>query len=107
MEKIDSIARKILGWKLNRWDRWFDYENGKFIPTCEFKPEENLDHAMMIVEKLEKFGFKFKTNGNNEVYFNEYCASGETLPEAITNAAYSLVEFESSYDTTRIWQRLC
>ena len=41
MEKVECVARKILGWKLNRWDRWFDFEHGKFISTSEFKPDEN------------------------------------------------------------------
>lgn len=107
MEKVECVARKILGWKLNRWDRWFDFEHGKFISTSEFKPDENMEQAMMIVEKLEKLGFKFKTNGNNEVYFNEYGATGKTIPEAIINAAYSLIEYHSVYDTARLWQRLC
>ncbi|MEH7302656.1 BC1872 family protein, partial [Neobacillus drentensis] len=47
--KTDSIARRILGWKLNRWDRWYDYEMGTFIHETDFQPEHNLDHAMLIV----------------------------------------------------------
>ena len=50
--KIDIIARRILGWKLNRWDRWYDHENGIFIHESEFQPEKELDHAMKIVKKL-------------------------------------------------------
>ena len=57
MNKTESIARRVLGWKLNRWDRWHDYESSTFISLSDFQPEENLDHAMLIVEKLEKSGF--------------------------------------------------
>ena len=70
MNKTDSIARRILGWALNRWDRWYDVERGVFIHDSEFQPEQNLQHAMLIVEKLEKFGFTYTTNGVSEVCFN-------------------------------------
>ena len=33
MNKIEIVARIILGWKLNRWDRWYDYEKEMFIPA--------------------------------------------------------------------------
>ncbi len=107
MNKVDSIARRILGWKLNRWDRWFDYEKGIFIHDSEFQPEHNLDHAMLIVDRLKGFGFSYKTNGVSEVCFNDVQATGETLSQAITNAAYSIIEQQSVVDTTRLWQRLC
>lgn len=90
--KIDIIARRILGWKLNRWDRWYDYENGVFIHDSEFQPEQNLDHAMLIVERLENVGFTYQAKGENEVCFNNVCAAGETLAEAITNAAYIIAD---------------
>lgn len=107
MNKIDSIARRILGWKLNRWDRWYDYEKGIFIHDSEFQPEHNLGHAMLIVERLEKFGFTFSKNGESEVSFNNVTGSGETLPQAITNAAFSLVEQYSVniYDR-EIWAQM-
>ena len=54
MNQVEIIARRILGWKLNRWDRWFDFEKGTFIPVADFQPEKNLDHAMLIVEKLKE-----------------------------------------------------
>ncbi|WML44427.1 hypothetical protein [Neobacillus sp. PS3-40] len=107
MIKTDSIARKILGWKLNRWDRWFDYEKGIFIHDSEFQPEKNLDHAMLIVEKLEKFGYKYTTNGVSEVAFNDVRETGETLAQAITNAAYTIITNHSKVNSTRIWQQLC
>jgi len=51
MNKTDSIARRILGWKLNRWDRWYDYEKGVFIHDSEFQPEHSLDHAHSILRR--------------------------------------------------------
>jgi hypothetical protein len=107
MNKTDSIARRILGWKLNRWDRWFDYEKGIFIHDSEFQPEQNLEHAMLIVNRLEEFGFTFSTAGESEVSFNNIRAKGETLAQAITNAAYSIIEQHSVATTTRIWSTLC
>jgi hypothetical protein len=107
MIKTDSIARRILGWKLNRWDRWYDHENGIFIHDSEFQPEQNLDHAMLIVERLAKFGFKYETNGVSEVSFNEVRATGNSLSQAITNAAYSLIEKSAEVNTSRIWSQMC
>lgn len=107
MNKIDSIARRILGWKLNRWDRWYDYEKGLFINDSEFQPEHNLTHAMLIVERLEKFGYKYSTNGVSEVCFNEVRGTGNTLSQAITNAAYSIIERNAIVDSGSIWQQLC
>lgn len=92
MDKIDIIARRILGWKLNSWDKWYDFEAGKMIHESEFQPERNLDHAMIIVKRLEKFGFIFIQNGETEVCFNQICAKGDTLAQAITNAAYELAD---------------
>lgn len=106
MNKTDAIARRILGWALNRWDRWYDSEKGVFIH--DFQPEQNLDHAMIIVEKLEQLGFTFKKKSDSEVCFNDIQAEGETLAQAITNAAYTLVETHStSSNSTRIWSQLC
>lgn len=107
MSKTDSIARRILGWALNRWDRWYDYEKGVYIHESEFQPEHNLGHAMLIVERLEKFGFTFNTNGESEVSFNDVRGTGDTLSQAITNAAYSIVEKYSVPDTSSVWQPLC
>jgi hypothetical protein len=106
MNKTDSIARRILGWKLNRWDRWFDYEKGEFIHDSEFQPEENLEHAMKIVKKLEEVGFNFHTNGATEVRFNEIKGTGNNLAQAITNAAFSIIEHHSVAHSPRIWSRL-
>ncbi len=106
MSKTDSIARRILGWKLNRWDRWYDYEKGVFIHDSEFQPEQNLDHAMIIVNKLEQLGFKYSSDGNSEVCFNDIKEKGETLAQAITNAAFSLIELSSISDSSKMWNRL-
>lgn len=95
MTKIEIIARRILGWTLNRWDRWYDPEKEVFIPVTDFQPEHNLDHAMLIVKRLEKLGFTYKTNGSSEVCFNNVCETGNTLAEAITNTAYSIADNSS------------
>ncbi|WNF38583.1 hypothetical protein RJD24_09240 [Bacillaceae bacterium IKA-2] len=107
MNKTESIARKILGWKLNSSDRWYDSEQSVFINTSDFQPEEHLDHAMLIVKRLEKFGFQYTTNGVSDCHFNEVSATGDTLAEAITNAAYSIVGENSIVDSSKIWQQLC
>ncbi|WP_210365826.1 hypothetical protein [Bacillus sp. REN3] len=107
MSKTDSVARRILGWKLNRWDRWYDYEKGVFIHDSEFQPEQNLGHAMLIVEKLEKFGYTFTKRGEVEAGFNDIRATGENLAQAIVNAAYSLIEQNSEVETTKLWSKLC
>ena len=102
VNKADIIARRILGWKLNRWDRWYDFENGVFIPESGFQPEKNLAHAMLIVERLEHLGFTYTTTGNFEVCFsnefNHVSETGETLAQAITNAAYSIADTSDPSD---------
>jgi hypothetical protein len=107
MNKIDSIARRILGWKLNRWDRWYDHEKGVFIYDSEFQPEQNLGHAMLIVQRLERFGYTFTKNGDSEVSFNNVVATGETLAQAITNAAYSIIENHTITNSRNMWHQLC
>jgi hypothetical protein len=92
MNKIEIIARRILGWKLNRWDRWYDHEKGVFIYESEFQPEQNLDHAMLIVKKLEQFGYNYQVKGDSGVCFNGVCSTGDTLAQAITDAAYSIAD---------------
>ncbi|WP_040208836.1 BC1872 family protein [Neobacillus jeddahensis] len=95
MTRTEIVARRILGWKLNRWDRWFDFEKGKFIQVSEFQPEQNLDHAMIIVEKLQALGFTYTTNGVSEVCFDHICENGDTLAAAIMNAAYTIADNSS------------
>ncbi|KGM45001.1 hypothetical protein P9D43_03195 [Neobacillus niacini] len=90
MNKTEVIARRILGWKLNRWDRWYDQEKENFI--YDFKPEENLEHALFIVERLKGFGYTYSVIGKYEVCFNDVCDNGKTLAQAITNAAFSLAD---------------
>lgn len=107
LNKTDSIARRILGWKLNRWDRWYDYDKGIFIHESDFQPEQNLNHAMMIVEKLEEVGYTYKTDGLNEVSFNGVRGTGASLSQAITNAAYSIIERHSEVNSASIWQKMC
>jgi hypothetical protein len=98
MNNTEIIARRILGWKLNRWDRWYDFEKNIFIYVSEFQPEHNLEHAMLIVKRLETLGYTFETNGDKEVYFNDLFATGETLAQAITNAAYLIADNSSIPD---------
>jgi len=93
MDKIEIIARRILGWKLNKWNKWFDFEKG--ISIQEFEPEQNLEHAMLIVEKLKELGFTYTINGAAEVCFDGVCAVGDTLAQAITNAAFILADNSS------------
>ncbi len=107
MNKTEPIARRILGWKLNRWDRWFDYEKNIFIHTSDFQPEQNLDHAMLIVDRLEKYGFTYKRNGDAEVCINDVSATGDTLAQAITNAAYTILEMRTVSDSSKLWRKLC
>jgi hypothetical protein len=98
MNKIDIIARRILGWKLNSWNKWYDFEKEIFILDDEFQPEQNLDHAMLIVEKLKNLGFTYTQKGPTEICFNEVCATGDTLAQAITNAAYAIADNTSVPD---------
>ncbi|WP_458413716.1 BC1872 family protein [Schinkia sp. CFF1] len=90
--KVDIIARRILGWKLNNWEKWYDREERLFIHDSEFQPEHNIDHAMRIVKKLEAIGFTYSTREDNTVCFNNVCAVGDTLAQAITNAAFELAD---------------
>ncbi|WP_042355610.1 BC1872 family protein [Bacillus rubiinfantis] len=98
MNKTEIIARRILGWKLNRWDRWFDYEKGEFISVSEFQPEQQLGHAFRIVARMEELGFTYKTDGATMVCFGDVCETGETLAEAITNAAFAIADNSSVPD---------
>lgn len=90
MNKTEVIARRILGWKLNRWDRWYDPERSVFI--YDFQPEECREHAFLIVEKLKSFGYTFSVKEEYGVCFNDVCETGDTLEQAITNAAFSLAD---------------
>ena len=90
MNKTEIIARRILGWKLARWDKWYDYRSNTYIEN--FAPEKNLEHAMMIVERLNEYGFKYEQKGDKKVCFNDYCAEGRNLAEAITNAAFEIAD---------------
>ena len=53
-----------------------------FIYDSEFQPEQNLDHAKLVVEKLENFGYEF-LKGENEVCFNHITGTGETSPKPL------------------------
>ena len=50
----------------NRWDRWYDFEKRKFIPDTDFQPEENLNHAMIIVDRLEQCGYTYTIKSPTE-----------------------------------------
>ncbi|MCQ6279559.1 hypothetical protein [Bacillus sp. EB600] len=93
MNNVEVIARRILGWKLNRWDRWYDEEDSNFI--YDFQPDQNLEHAMLIVKRLEKYGFTYTPKGVSKVCFNDKCATGDTLAQAITNAAFEIADNSS------------
>ena len=107
MNKISGVARRILGWKLNRWDRWYDFEKRKFIPDTDFQPEENINHAMLIVDRLEQCGYTYTIKSPTEVHFNDITGTGRTLAQAITDAAFNLVERHSGQDNTENWRTLC
>jgi hypothetical protein len=47
---------------------------------------------MLIVNKLNMWGITYSTNGVSEVQFDDVTGTGDTLAEAITNAAYFLIE---------------
>lgn len=95
MNKTEIIARRILGWKLNNWDKWYDFEKSIFIPVADFQPEHNLDHAIIVSERLKKLGFTYKTDGVSEAFFDDHHGTGETLAQAITNAAFSIADNSS------------
>ncbi|MCD8501345.1 MAG: hypothetical protein LRY71_06225 [Bacillaceae bacterium] len=97
MDKVEVIARRVLGWSLNSPKKWYSVEEATFIEN--FDPTENLNDAMRIVRKFEELGFTFSKQGDTKVCFgNQFikeCGTGATLAEAITNAAYSIAEVES------------
>ena len=89
-------------------DRWYDVEKGVFIHDSEFQPEQNLAHAMLIVERLRGvWVYIYHKWGIKVVFFNNVRATGDTLSQAITNAAYSIIENNSIVASSRVWQRLC
>ncbi|WP_071392935.1 BC1872 family protein [Bacillus tuaregi] len=92
MNKKDTIVREILGWKPYGKNSWYDVEKDSFVHESYYKPEKFIEHAMVIVKKLEMFGVSYRTNGASEVYFDDVSGMGATLPEAITNAAYNLIK---------------
>ncbi|WP_409275208.1 BC1872 family protein [Neobacillus sp. SCS-31] len=98
MDKTEIIARRIMGWKLNRWDRWYDPENRVFIPAADFQPSINLDNAMTIVKRLKMAGYTYEATEKNEVSFNGVRATGATLAEAITEAAFTIADNSSVDD---------
>lgn len=106
MNKTEMIARRILGWKLNRWDRWYDFENGEFINECDFQPDKNLEHALRIVDKLEQYGFTYEPKSDCEVCFNNIVGTGSNLAEAITDAAYQLADVEVVHEDWMHYQNI-
>ena len=75
MDKTESIVRRILGWKLNNLDKWYDHENSIFIDKNEFQPYENIEHAMQIVKRLEAFGYQYTNKDDVEVSFDNQLQS--------------------------------
>lgn len=92
MNKKDTIVREILGWKPYGKNSWYDVEKDLFVHESYFKPEKFMEHAMLIVKKLEMMGVNYRMNGSSEVCFDDVIGTGATLPEAISNAAYRLIE---------------
>ena len=101
MNKKDLIAREILGWKVRSKNSWYDVEKEVFVHESYFKPEKYIDQAMLIVKKLDLWGVTYSINGVAEVQFDDVTGTGNTLAEAITNAAYLLIKkyamIESKY----------
>lgn len=95
VNKIEIIARRVFGWKLHSVDKWYDVENDRFIRESEFQPFQQLDHAMLVVERLKKYGFEYKVTGEREICFNNICATGDSLAAAITNAAFMIADNSS------------
>ena len=93
--KISGVARRVLGWKLNRWDRWYDFEKRKFIPDTDFQPEENINHAMLNCRSVGAMWLYLYNEKSTEVHFNDISGTGRTLAQAITDAAFNLVEHQS------------
>lgn len=91
MNKKDMIAREILGWKSRGKNSWYNVDKDEFVHESYFQPEKYLDQALLIVKKLSMFGVSFRTNGESEAQFDDVIGTGNSLPEAITNAAYSLI----------------
>ncbi|WP_396126129.1 BC1872 family protein [Anaerobacillus sp. CMMVII] len=53
MNKIEIIARRLLGWKLNSSGNWYDFEKNTLIHVSKFQPDQNLEQAMIIVDSLK------------------------------------------------------
>ena len=85
MNKISGVARRILGWKLNRWDRWYDFEKQKFIPILIFNQRRMLKscHAHSRMSK-SNVGYTYTIKSPTEVHFNDISGKGHTLAQAIT-----------------------
>lgn len=99
MNKVEAIARRVMGWRLHSVEKWFDVEKGTFIPIADFQPDKNIEHAMLIVDRLQEFGFTYKVDEEKkQVCFNDVCETGQTIEEAITNAAHFLADSSSSAD---------
>lgn len=92
MNKKDIIAREILGWKSRGKNSWYNVDKDEFVHESYFKPEKYLEHAMLIVNQLARFGITYRTNGDSEAQFDHVTGTGTSLPEAITNAAYSFIK---------------
>lgn len=101
VNRKEEIIREILGWKKHTKNSWYNVEKDEFIHDSYFMPEKYLEHALVIVEKLKMFGVNYQTNGTSEVKFDDVTGRGETLPEAIINAAYYLIlKFYSQFENT-------
>ncbi|WP_338471173.1 hypothetical protein R4Z10_20765 [Niallia sp. XMNu-256] len=102
MNRKHEIIREILGWKPHNKNSWYNVEKEEYVHDSYFMPDQYMEHAMVIVEKLKMFGINYQTNGTSEAKFDDVTGRGETLPEAITNAAYYLIlKFYSQFDNNQ------
>ena len=62
---------------------------------------------MQIVDKLGDFGVTYTIKGKYEVCFNYFTGSGITLAQAITNAAYAIIEKHINAEDTKIRHQIC
>ena len=46
--------------------------------------DQNLNHAMLIVDRLEQCGYTYTIKSPTEVHFNDISGTGRTLAQAIT-----------------------
>jgi len=110
VELDDIIATKIMGWERDvnhDYGKIYADKQGYMVMTVdEFKPSTEIEHAWMVVDKLNEMGYSIETRQ----YANGYASVvtwlknpqhgaivGDTVPNAICLAAIKEfgVEIES------------